>query len=77
MFNPVSWREVNELRRRWERERLRSLSVAENMRQFVQLLALADSFPKWGETVRLRRQDTDELVEWRRKMDLAGRARQD
>ncbi len=67
------WQEVEELKRPRERERLRALSPAESLRQFVQLIELADKLPKWGDTDKLRRYETEQLVKWRKRMDTLSR----
>lgn len=67
------WQEVERLRRPRERERLRSLSIAESMRQFIQLVELADKLPKGGDIDRLRRYETEQLVKWRKRMDTLSR----
>ena len=66
------WQEVEELKRPRERERLRTLSPAESIQQFIQLIELADKLPKWGDTDKLRRYETEQLVKWRRRMDTLG-----
>ena len=68
------WQEVEELKRPREHERLRALSSAESIRQFVQLIELADKLPKWGGLKKLRRYETEQLVRWRKKMDTLGPA---
>lgn len=68
------WQEVELLRRPREREILRSLSIAESMWQFIQLIELADRLPKWGDTDRLRRFETEQMVKWRKRMDTLGQA---
>ncbi len=70
----IRWQEVEELKRPREHERLRALSPAESIRQFVQLLELADKLPKWGDLKKLRRYKTEQLVRWRKKMDTLGPA---
>ena len=67
------WQEVKELKRPRERERLRALSPAESLRQFVQIIELADKLPKWGDRDRLRRYETEQLVKWRKRMDTLSR----
>ena len=67
------WQEVERLRRPRERERLRSLSIAESIRQFIQLIELADKLPKGGDTDKLRRYETEQLVKWRKRMDTLSR----
>ncbi len=67
------WQEVENLKRPREHERLRALSLAESIQQFVQLIELAEKLPKWGDLERLRRYDTEQLVQWRKKMDTLGR----
>ena len=68
------WQEVEELKRPREHERLRALSPAESIRQFVELIELADKLPKWGDLKKLRRYETEQLVRWRKKMDTLGSA---
>ena len=67
------WQEVEELKRARECERLRTLSPTESLRQFVQLIELADKLPKWGDTDKLRRYETEQLVKWRKRMDTLSR----
>ncbi|MFB0515701.1 MAG: hypothetical protein ACETWG_03745 [Candidatus Neomarinimicrobiota bacterium] len=67
------WQEVEQLRRLRERERLHSLSITDSLRQFIQLMELADKLPKWGDRERLRQYETEQLVRWRKRMDALGR----
>ena len=67
------WQEVEELKRPRERERLRALSPTESFRQFVQIIELADKLPKWGDTDKLRRYETEQMVKWRKRMDTLSR----
>lgn len=67
------WREVEAIKRRGDRERLRSLSVPDALQQFADLMTLMEKLPQTGDLKSLRRHNIDQLVDWRRKMDTLGR----
>ncbi len=67
------WREVEALKRRGDRERLRSLTVPDALQQFADLMTLMEKLPQTGDLKSLRQHETMNLVEWRRKMDRLGK----
>ncbi len=67
------WREVEALKRRGDKERLRSLTVPDALQQFADLMTLMEKLPQTGDLKSLRQHETMILVEWRRKMDQLGK----
>ena len=69
----ADWKAVENLKRIRVRERLRSLSPRESVREFIHLIRFAEMLPRWGDLEKLRKFEIEELTQWKKKIDTLGR----